>query len=45
MKKDIMNLAGSWKMSDKEWGVIKEDLAKGWKKWKVLNLEEKGLVI
>jgi len=32
---NIMKLAGSWKMSDKEWGRIKGELNKGWKKWKM----------
>lgn len=31
---NIMNLAGSWKMTDKEVKEMKNSLRKGWKKWK-----------
>ena len=30
----IMELAGSWKMSDEEWNEIKDGFDHGWKKWK-----------
>lgn len=34
-KKKLSELAGSWKMSDAEWKKIREELDKGWKKWKM----------
>ena len=33
-KRKISNLAGSWKMSDREAGNISNSLKKGWKEWK-----------
>ena len=33
-KKDLSELAGSWKMSDGEADEFMLDLKKGWKKWK-----------
>ena len=32
---DIMRFAGSWKMTDKEFEKINEDLEKLWKNWKM----------
>ena len=34
-KKRLSELAGGWKMSDKEVEVFMEDLRKGWKRWKI----------
>ncbi len=34
-RKDIMSLAGSWKMSDEEWKEIGGSLKKGWSKWNI----------
>lgn len=33
--KKLSDLAGSWKMSDSEWMKIKDELKRGWKKWKI----------
>ena len=33
--KSISELAGRWKISDKENKSIRDNLAKGWKKWKI----------
>ena len=32
-KGDIMDLAGSWEMSDEEWKEIKRSLKRGWNRW------------
>ena len=34
-KKDIMEFAGRWKMSDEEAEKFKKDMKKGWKKWEI----------
>ena len=34
-KKSIMDLAGSWNMSDKEAEELKKSLRKGWASWKI----------
>jgi len=34
-KKSILDLAGSWKMSDKEANELKRSLRKGWASWKI----------
>lgn len=34
MKRNIMDFAGSWNMSDKEAEKMKADLKKTWSKWK-----------
>ena len=36
-KSDIMELAGSWEMSDEEWKEIKNSLKKGWSRWSKLT--------
>lgn len=33
-KEDIMNLAGSWKLSDDEAENLKEEIEKLWSKWR-----------
>ncbi len=37
-KGDILELAGSWKMSDKEWKELNKSLRRGWKKWKTRSV-------
>jgi len=32
--KTLINLAGSWKMDDKEAEKLKKDIKRGWKNWK-----------
>ena len=34
-KRRLSEIAGTWKMEDKELECIKENLNKGWKKWKI----------
>jgi len=34
-KGNILDLAGRWKMSDKEAEKFVKDVKKGWKKWKI----------
>lgn len=34
-KGKLSDLAGSWKMSDKETGELMNELKKGWKKWTI----------
>lgn len=34
-KRSIMDLAGSWEMSDKEAEELKRSLRKGWSSWKI----------
>ena len=34
-KGKLSDLAGSWKMSDKEANKISKNLSEGWKKWKI----------
>ena len=36
-KRKISDLAGTWKMSDKEAGEFMADLKEGWKKWKIIS--------
>ena len=35
MNGKISDLAGAWKMDDKEVETFMEDLDKGWKRWKI----------
>ncbi len=37
-KKDIMDLAGRWKMSDKETDEFLKDVKRGWENWKIESL-------
>ncbi|MBS3080511.1 hypothetical protein J4221_03495 [Candidatus Pacearchaeota archaeon] len=37
-KKSILDLAGRWKMSDKEAEEFMKDIRKGWGKWKIPSL-------
>ncbi len=37
-KGDIMELAGRWKMSDKEAKEFMKGIRKGWKRWKVQSV-------
>lgn len=37
-KKDIMDLAGRWKMSDKEADEFLKDIKRGWENWKIQSL-------
>lgn len=34
-KRSILDVAGRWKMSDREAEKLKKDLKKGWKNWKI----------
>ena len=34
-KKKLSDLAGRWKMSDEEWKIIKKDIKRGWRGWKI----------
>lgn len=34
----LSNLAGSWKMSDKEADILKKNLKKGWGKWAISSV-------
>ena len=36
-KRKISDLAGSWKMNEKEAGDFQESLRKGWKRWKTTS--------
>ncbi|MEK6909211.1 MAG: antitoxin VapB family protein [Nanoarchaeota archaeon] len=34
-KMKLSELAGSWKMTDEEWKNIRNELKRGWKRWKI----------
>lgn len=35
MKKRLSDIAGGWKMTDREVDTFMKDLEKGWKRWKI----------
>lgn len=37
-KRSILDLAGAWKMSDKEARELKRTIRKGWKSWKIKSV-------
>ena len=37
-RKKLSDLAGSWKMTDKEVDNMKEGLKRGWKSWKIKSV-------